>query len=263
MSTILKALRKLETDQHADPDAKPASELQNEVLVEPGEPLIRERRTPALGAALWVAAVAGLLLGAVWWWSAQQEAEPLLPTPAARVSSTSAATPAEPSAPAALAAPQAAASVSLAVPPAAAPPPPSQPAQPSQPSRQPVGAEPLQAPRAPALPSRVAVPPPAPAARPEPVASRPPAPARPQPRQESVPDVAVARLPPEVTVLGTIWHPDAKRRRATVQLRGHPPAVVLREGDALGTLVVAEIEPSGVVFLYEGHRLHRAVRARP
>ena len=73
----------------------------------------------------------------------------------------------------------------------------------------------------------------------------------------------MASPPPKVAVLGTTWHPDAERRRAKVQMHGHDTAVELREGVAVGTLVVVKIEPSGVVFLHEGREVRRAVGSRP
>ena len=67
---------------------------------------------------------------------------------------------------------------------------------------------------------------------------------------------------PEVFVLRTVWHPDAERRVAEVEVRGRPEAVRLHEGDAVGPLVVGRIEPSGVVFLHEQVELRRRVGAR-
>jgi hypothetical protein len=73
------------------------------------------------------------------------------------------------------------------------------------------------------------------------------------------PDVAVVPAPPDVVVRGTVWHPQAERRRATVEVEGHRGPLELREGDAVGALVVAKIEPSGVVFLHGGATLRRGV----
>jgi hypothetical protein len=61
----------------------------------------------------------------------------------------------------------------------------------------------------------------------------------------------------EAHVESTTWHPDPSRRRAVVSAGGRA-AVTLREGDAIGELVVLRVEPSGVVFLYQGREItHR------
>jgi hypothetical protein len=60
----------------------------------------------------------------------------------------------------------------------------------------------------------------------------------------------VARTPrPDVVVERTLWHPQPARRQAFVRVPGRAEALALREGDAVGTLVVREIEPAAVVFL--------------
>jgi hypothetical protein len=84
------------------------------------------------------------------------------------------------------------------------------------------------------------------------------APASPAPRRE--PDFAVVTPPPEIYVLRTSWHPRAERRLARVRLGGASGPVEVREGDAISTLVVKAIEPSGVVFLHGGRELRREVR---
>jgi hypothetical protein len=70
--------------------------------------------------------------------------------------------------------------------------------------------------------------------------------------------VAKAR-PPKITVKKTIWHPTPGRRLAQIEVEGHEGAIELHEGDAVGTLVVAEIKPSEVVFLHRGDELRRKV----
>jgi hypothetical protein len=77
------------------------------------------------------------------------------------------------------------------------------------------------------------------------------------------PVVAAARAPerapvPDVRVERTSWHPQSARRVAVVLLGAEDPREV-HEGDALGPLVVARIEPSGVVFVHEGVELLRRV----
>jgi hypothetical protein len=61
--------------------------------------------------------------------------------------------------------------------------------------------------------------------------------------------------PPAVRVLETAWHPDAKRR----SVQGFGDRLDLRESDAVGTLVVVSIHPTGVVFLHGGREIKRRV----
>jgi hypothetical protein len=102
-------------------------------------------------------------------------------------------------------------------------------------------------------PSSAAPPPPIaePVVEPSPRLAKPPAP---KPRAR----VATIR-PPKITVDKTIWHPTPERRVARIEMEGHKGPLDLHEGDAIGTLVVAEIQPSGVVFLHGGERLYRKV----
>jgi len=57
----------------------------------------------------------------------------------------------------------------------------------------------------------------------------------------------------------TSWHPKPERRVAWVRLEGSSAVREVREGDALGTLVVKEIRPSAVVFLHGAEQLQRRV----
>jgi hypothetical protein len=75
--------------------------------------------------------------------------------------------------------------------------------------------------------------------------------------------VVAPPAPPRLLVTGTEWHPDAARRVAHVQLEGRDGALALREGDAVGSLVVREIEPSGVVFRLGDVELRRRVGEEP
>lgn len=129
-----------------------------------------------------------------------------------------------------------------------------------------------------ALPPPEATPAPA---RPEPaaVASAPPAPkarsatrnsvaAAPESRvQDPAPTLAperssVARAAlPELLVTRTIWHPLAERRIAILSVEGRDAPLHVREGDAIGPLIVESIEPSGVVFQHDGVELRRRVGA--
>ncbi|MFQ5418402.1 MAG: hypothetical protein ACE5FL_15355, partial [Myxococcota bacterium] len=67
---------------------------------------------------------------------------------------------------------------------------------------------------------------------------------------------------PNVVVERTIWHPLAERRVAVVELPDRGESLELREGDAVGPLVVKEIGPSGVTFVNEGVELRRRVGER-
>jgi hypothetical protein len=53
---------------------------------------------------------------------------------------------------------------------------------------------------------------------------------------------------PELAIVRTAWHPDAARRSAKIRLEATNEVLTLREGDAVGGLVVREISPSAVVF---------------
>lgn len=53
---------------------------------------------------------------------------------------------------------------------------------------------------------------------------------------------------PDLTVLRTAWHPNPDRRSARIRLEASEDVLTLREGDAIGSLVVKEISPSAVLF---------------
>ena len=53
---------------------------------------------------------------------------------------------------------------------------------------------------------------------------------------------------PDVSVVRTSWHPDASRRSTRIRLEDTRELVTLRQGDAVGGLVVQEISPSAVIF---------------
>jgi len=53
---------------------------------------------------------------------------------------------------------------------------------------------------------------------------------------------------PDVIVLRTSWHPSADRRSARIRIGLDGEQQTLREGDAVGGLVVQEITPSSVLF---------------
>jgi hypothetical protein len=99
------------------------------------------------------------------------------------------------------------------------------------------------------------------------LASSAPATLRAEPEPKSAPRAAESQpiprsLVPTVYVERTIWHPMAERRVAVVELEGSDEALELHEGDAVGPLVVGEIEPSGVFFVHDGVELRRRVGAR-
>jgi hypothetical protein len=68
--------------------------------------------------------------------------------------------------------------------------------------------------------------------------------------------------PPTVEVLRTTWHPRPERRVARLRVVGFAAPVEVREGDAVSTLVVKTIEPSGVLFLHGGTELRRDIGKR-
>lgn len=70
-----------------------------------------------------------------------------------------------------------------------------------------------------------------------------------------------ARLAAEVRVEQTLWHPRPERRVAVLEVPGREAPLRVHEGDAVGSLVVSKIEPSGVVFTREGQSLRRALGA--
>jgi len=73
--------------------------------------------------------------------------------------------------------------------------------------------------------------------------------------------VKLVPIPP-VVVQRTIWHPDSSQRTAQVLVKGEPDPLTLHEGDAVGTLVVLRIEPSGVVFLNDRVEIHQRIGVR-
>jgi hypothetical protein len=57
---------------------------------------------------------------------------------------------------------------------------------------------------------------------------------------------------PTLNVEKTIWHPDADRRVAVVKLVDAEEVLRLKEGDAVGPLVVKAIKPGSVLFKHDG-----------
>lgn len=87
-----------------------------------------------------------------------------------------------------------------------------------------------------------------PRSRPPPAGVAPNPPPRvsaPEPRQVERLD---RRGLPDLTVLRTAWHPHADRRSVRIRLEATNEILSLREGDAIGGLVVQKISPSAVLF---------------
>ena len=69
-----------------------------------------------------------------------------------------------------------------------------------------------------------------------------------EPEREVVPR---AKLP-TLNVEKTIWHPDVDRRVAIVRLTDAEESLQLKEGDAVGPLVIKAIKPGSVLFNHDG-----------
>ena len=81
-------------------------------------------------------------------------------------------------------------------------------------------------------------------------------------REAPAVESGVRAFVPSVLVVRTVWHPTAERRVAEIEVEGRPELLLLHEGDAVGPLVVSEIEPSGVVFLHDKVELRRRIGTR-
>jgi hypothetical protein len=53
---------------------------------------------------------------------------------------------------------------------------------------------------------------------------------------------------PDVVVVRTSWHPTPDRRTARIRVVASDEILTLRQGDAIGGLVIQEITPSSVLF---------------
>ena len=87
----------------------------------------------------------------------------------------------------------------------------------------------------------------------QPVESRPAQEPQPPKESKASPDPSPIehrnqRALPELTIIRTAWHPSADRRSAKIRLEDTDEILNLREGDAVGGLVIQEISPSAVVF---------------
>lgn len=287
MSSILKALRRVEAERPAQPQRR---SMRGDIVGGPGpkpSPPPRRKKSRGPNLRLWGGLGAALLLAALVWWRLPSpapegevvEAQAPSAAEAAAPVERAAEPPAPPPAPAASPAPEA--------PPVAVAPEPSPAADggvPAELAQQlpPLGETldttalaPLPEPPAvealPVEPAATVAPTPTPkpapprrAARaapsPTPVA-KPPAPA-----PAAKPPPAVAKRPPApppsaptVLVERASWHPKPERRVAWIRLEGSGTTRELHEGDAVGTLVVKEIRPSSVVFVHGAEELTRRV----
>jgi len=60
-------------------------------------------------------------------------------------------------------------------------------------------------------------------------------------------------------VLRTSWHPSPDRRLARVRVTAGGVPREMREGETDGALHVVKIEPSAVVFTFQGQEIRRTV----
>jgi hypothetical protein len=282
MSTILKALRRLEAEQTGATKSAPPPETP------------RPKPDRPRGRSLWLALAIGGALGfggaALWTFfgpSSAPESGPALasnptpvppparrapkPTPVPRAADPAIEFEAPPAEMPAMRpiAPKSAAK------PAASPvprPPTSQPAARQPVAQQPAVEEPARRRRAvrdtpvrEAATPRAApasAPQPAPAAAPTPVAKAAVDPAPPAPPPSEEPSPVERPAIPHVVVAQTQWHPDQALRRASVELEGRDTPLLLRIGDAVGPLIVTRIDPSGVVFRMGDVEIRRRVGER-
>jgi hypothetical protein len=110
----------------------------------------------------------------------------------------------------------------------------------------PVEAEAVTANSAPVLPAPVEIA--AVAAEPAPTAASASIPAAIRDSEQKV--IQRAKVP-AISIEKTIWHPDAFRRIAVVKLLDDEEIIRLKEGDAIGPLVVKTINPDSVLFNHD------------
>jgi hypothetical protein len=68
---------------------------------------------------------------------------------------------------------------------------------------------------------------------------------------------------PAINIVRTAWHPQADRRSARIRFEGSDETLTLREGDAVGALVIKEITPSAVLFETGGIEIRRRIGGLP
>ncbi len=88
------------------------------------------------------------------------------------------------------------------------------------------------------------------AVAPKPVPATEPAPI-PAAIKEPANKIIVRAKLPMLSIEKTIWHPDANRRVALVKLLEIDEVVRLKEGDAVGPLVIIDINPGSVLFTHD------------
>jgi hypothetical protein len=283
VSTILKALRRLEEEREAEP-----RDLRDQVVARPTAPEARPRLPLLIGAG---AVGAALVIGGFLYLErgdgtpappAAARSVPPPPAPTGGVARAIPETridvpppPREAPRPARVAstlppAPRPTPGVAAPPPaPAAVPEPAPAPvvasvSAPPKPTPEPVRAspapEPASAPAAPPdpMPSTAEAPPVEPASPPPPAIEPEPAP---PPGIVGEPAVARRRPLPRIVVERTLWHPYNERRVAYLTVEGHEGTVELREGDAVGEAVVKQIDPSAVLFVHRGVEIRRRVGA--
>lgn len=74
----------------------------------------------------------------------------------------------------------------------------------------------------------------------------------PAPAREPEKKVVQRAKLPALSVQKTIWHPDTERRIAIVRLGDDEEVLRLKEGDAVGPLVIESIQPGSVLFNHDG-----------
>jgi len=88
------------------------------------------------------------------------------------------------------------------------------------------------------------------AVAPKPVPAAEPAPIPAAIKEPTKKTIARAKIP-KLSIEKTIWHPDVNRRVALVKLLEVDEVVRLKEGDAVGPLVVIDINPGSVLFTHD------------
>ena len=282
MSTILKALRRLEHDR-SERSGRP---LRQEVSGA-NEARHRPRRWPLLGAAVVCGLAVGPLALVVWTELLPKTGSPPTPVAAAQRVASEFVAPSPSPTIEALAAASSLPSEAVEAVPLPEPPAPFLPVEPVAEERvaealpPPIISSEVEMLKRPAPEPRIAAAPddvPA-----EPVGPRPGS-VRPYPPPERTvaavnppvstalsastpsPNVATATPAsvPAVRVESTEWHPSPQRRVAVVALEGSGGNPLrLQEGDVVGALVVGEIRPSAVTFYHDGIELLRRVGDKP
>jgi len=257
VSTILKALRRLEEDRRNE-DQRSLRERILSTEAPAGQRSAGRRVGVVVVLVLLLLGVAG---GVGWWMEGRDRAVP----PNALASQ----------APAAVEEPTAvdsAAFAAAALPPvSAAPPVPTVvvPAPPAEPRPIPGIADDIglvtrppkaAANAAPTEIARVSAPPSEPRLEPKPEPQRKAAP-QPQAVAARAPPIRkIERAPmPDFVVMRTVWHPEAGRRVAMIRVSGHREPKAFGEGDAMGVLEIVEIQPAAVLFRRDGVEIKRRI----